>query len=415
MNKHSLLSASAADRWTSCPGSIPMSAGIADTSGAAALEGTALHEVTSACLEQGVDADSFERIKFERDGKVHDIELNDEQREAVQEVVDYVRGVPGTKFYELTVSYGRAIDQPEDEAFGTADVSGLNGRHCDVMDAKFGRRFVDQHENKQMLLYGIGVVDALETLGDEIDTVGFHILQPRVGGKIAGEPWVITRSELETWIGYFKERAAKVQEAIVTFKPHDTKWQDEYLNPGEVQCMYCRAAAGCPKLREVAQTAATSVAETEDFVGEFHPTTILDQMPPAQLSLALTWLPLLDIFSKATTAEALRRLGDGQTVPDYKLIRGREGHRRWADEEKAKEKAIELGATPAVIYGEPKIKSPAQMQSVFKILLDCTKAEAAEAVNALTVRNPAKPALVKSAVPGEAWVGSADTTEFGLE
>lgn len=413
--KHSLLSASAADRWTACPGSVPMSQGIEDSAGAAALEGTALHEVTTACLEKDLDAYEFDRIKFHSDGRDHDVELNDEQREAVQEVVDYVRGIEGSQFYELTVSYGRAIGQPENEAFGTTDIASLIGTHCDIIDAKFGRRFVGSFQNKQMLLYGIGTVDALEALGDEVTTIGLHIAQPRVGGKVAGDPWVITRDELEVWIDYFKERAEAVQQAIDTYKPHDAEWQNEYLNPGELQCMYCRAAGACPKLRAIANNVGDMMAETEDFLGEFHPVNILDQMPPAQLSLALTWLPLLDTFAKATTKEAFKRLGEGKDVPDYKLIKGRQGHRRWADEAKAKAKAEELGATPAAMYGEPKLKTPAQMQSVFKILLESTTAEAAAAVDALVVRNPAKPTLAKSEVPGEAWVGSADAAEFGLE
>ena len=52
---HAELSASSAHRWISCPASISASRGIADSSSAAAEEGTAAHELAERCLRDGTD------------------------------------------------------------------------------------------------------------------------------------------------------------------------------------------------------------------------------------------------------------------------------------------------------------------------------------------------------------------------
>lgn len=409
--QHSTLSASAADRWTACPGSIAMSQNIPDLGNSAAQEGTALHELMNHCLVNDVDADGFERFEYMYNGQKDVIELTDEQRDVVQQCVNHVRATEGIKFYEMTVSYGETLGQDADEAFGTADIIIVNGTHVEIQDAKFGRTFVDKVENKQMLLYAIGVVQALEALGDEIKTVGMNILQPRVGGKVAGEPWVITRKELDDWGVEFKRAATAVQEATLTFVPpghkDHPKWAYKHLKEGESQCRWCKAAAACVKLNALAQEVSRMSTDQP-----FDEVSVVSSMPEAVLSAAVSRLPLLEIYSKAVTAEAMRRLSDGLPLVGYKLIQGREGHRRWADEDKVKKALTELGATDAALYGPPKLKSPAQMVQVVRTLTDCNKAEAEESLAPLVVRNPAKPAMVRDEVPGDPWSGSASASEF---
>lgn len=386
-----------------------MGEGYPNTSSAAAREGTALHELAHQCLEQEVKAVEFESIKFSNEGTPDEMELNEEQQEVVQAVVDYVVATPGSKLYEQKVSYGRAIGQDPKLAFGTADYVVLDGEDLHVMDAKFGRRFVDCFENTQMLLYGIGVVDALETLGDEIKTISFHILQPRVGGKVAKDPWVITRTELDEWIDLLKDKAVMVAKAIETFAPENKVWQQDFLEPSEDACFYCPAAAACPALEQVTKEPAAQVAHSAED-GEFAPLTVTDKLSGRVLAQKLRVIPLLEIFIKAVQAEAYRALSDGQEVEGFKMILGRQGHRRWADEQAALAKAQELGLTKDQAQAEPKLKSPAQLQKTLAEIVDKDAAKAI--VDDLVVRNAAKPTMVKSEVPGEPWNGAADMSEF---
>lgn len=413
MAAHSLLSASAADRWANCPGSVALSQGIPDSGSAAATEGTGLHELLAQCFEAGTDAWEVPSIKFKADGKEHEIELNEEQHGAVQACLDYVRSFEGSKFYEMSVTYGRTIGQPDEEAFGTADIIVLDGTHLHVMDAKFGRRFVDCVDNKQMLLYGIGVVQALETLGDEIETISLHILQPRVGGKVAKEPWTISRAELDNRAAGFTAHAGEVQTALKTFtsgKQPGVLWAENFLRPSETACNWCRAAAICPALAKVAEDATADAASLEDFEA----VSPLDSYKPEAMAVALSRIPLLETYIKAVQEAAFSRLERGVVVPGYKLIRGREGNRKWGDEKAVIAWAKSQGATDAAIMTEPKLKSPAQLAPVMKTLLDCTKDESVEAVDQHVIRNPAKPSLVKAEVPGEPWTGATDAEEFGL-
>lgn len=401
---HSLLSASASERWTNCPGSVAMGLGMRSGSSAAALEGTALHELTAECLEKGKEPDDYVEITFKSDGKLHTFELNDEQRDCVKQVVDYVRSRPGLKFFETKVNYGEALGQDNDKAFGTADIICVDGGHVEVLDAKFGRRFVDREQNKQMLLYAIGAVDAVEALGDDVETLGLNILQPRVGGKVCGDPWTLTRAELTEWQEFFRKKAVEVTEAIDSFPGIETKemfkWESRYLMAGEKQCQWCPAAGVCPQLEREAKLAENSVQDSDGTILEEFATKLSE----GRLALALERLPLLETYSKAVEAEAFKRLETGDKIRGYKLIKGRAGHRKWADEKVAAEKLKALGVDP---FGEPKIKSPAQADKLVKKIDGGT-----EAVAELVTRNPPKPALVKEAVPGEAWAASATIEEF---
>ena len=56
---HATLSPSSADRWMTCPGSVPLSEGIVDTSSEYAAEGSAAHEIAALCLTNSSDAAAY--------------------------------------------------------------------------------------------------------------------------------------------------------------------------------------------------------------------------------------------------------------------------------------------------------------------------------------------------------------------
>lgn len=411
---HSKFSASAADRWMRCPGSVPMSAGVVDTAGEAAWEGTCLHALLEHCLIHDIDAFQAPHLTVSKDGRTEVFEPNEEQIEVVQECIDYVQRLPGVAFPEMRVTYGEAIGQPEDEAFGTGDVTKLDGRTLHIIDAKFGHMYVEQDNNYQMLLYAIGVVLALEFLGDEIDTIVLHIMQPRVGGSMQQPGFELTRAELDKFAELFRQGAARVVEAEASYAPDDPAWQEKYLDYSEIACRWCKAAAGCPLLREVYNSAALMVEESTTDLGEFEITDRLSQIPAAELALMLKRLPLLDVFAKAVSALANMRMTHGERIPGYKMVKGRSGHRAWQDESKAKEWLLSLGATNAALYGEAKLKSPAQAESVVAVISGISKKAAKDMIESHIKRTPPKPAMVPDSHPGEPWTGSAELDEFDV-
>lgn len=412
MSEHSLLSASAAHRWTTCPGSIAASLTLPyrDDSSVAAEEGTALHAVLEHCVKNDIDACDVDVLVYRDHGKTKTIRPNDEQAEAVQTVLDQARSLPGKLFSEMKVCYGYAIGQPPSKAFGTLDIASLEGTILHVLDAKFGRHFVSQIENPQMLLYAIGAVDSLKALGDKITDVYLHIGQPRAGSQDP-EGWHITAGELADWVKWFRKRAREVERAV-PMPPVDTpafnSWYKEFLKPSDEGCRFCPFAPVCPALKkefdEMVKN-AKDAASADEF-------ELVDATNEA-LSSCLSKADRVERYIKAVRSEATRRISDGNDVPEWKLVKGRAGNRKWADEDKALKRLLSHGLSQDDSHSPRKILSPAKAEKALKKVLD--KEEAKEVIELLVTRNPPKPSLVPSDRPGEPWVGSADLTEFEIQ
>lgn len=420
MAQHSVLSASKADRWTRCPGSIALCEGLPDGgTSAAAREGTGLHALLDAALNNSVQLDNMVGYdwRFDDHGEDCSMVLTEEQVEVVQRVYDQVQALPGALFTEMRVGYGRAINQPDEEAFGTVDVAKLDGATLHVLDAKFGRNYVDHLGNRQMLLYGVGIVDSLEALGDEIETITLYVAQPRVDAK-PRDGWTITRRELTNYVNVLQHQAKMVAQARDDYKHAMASgkgmdvWSDKYLSPSDEACRWCPAAAACPARHQIIDNtlaSAIEVAALDEF--ENINQNALERLPSDILSEYLAKAELVELFIAACKKEVITRTAaEPGSVPGWKLILGRQGNRVWSDVDDVIESAQRAGLTEADIYNEPTVKTPAQMErSLVKV---SSKAEAKALVDSLTVRSAPKPSLVPESQPGEPWTGGADADEF---
>lgn len=405
MTLHSIYSASAAGRWYYCVGSIAMCRGLPKRgSGPAAREGTACHTLGERCLRSGDDA--YDHIGDEIEVEGQTFEVDDEMADAVQLYVDYVRGISGMKWYEVLTYYGSLVGVPDDEAFGTSDTVVLDGTVLHIIDAKFGRRYVSPEKNKQLMLYAAGVVEAVEAVGEEVTEVVLHIVQPRVTARPV--PFHMTREELAAVVADFRERVQRAEEAGLLFQPawategfasqQALAWVENYLQEGETQCQWCEAAAVCPKLRTAVDEFAAGSIEDFDVVN------VLEATDGSYIQEALEKIPLVETWIKAVEHEGFRRLTNGKKVPGYKLITGREGNRKWIDEDQVREVFEDLGND----LENRKLKSPAQIEKVLK--KDPRKAKIA----GMTQRSPARPTMVRSDDPRKEWVEAASHDEFGV-
>lgn len=406
MTKHSVFSASAADRWSACPGSVILSRGKPDRTGAAALEGSIGHALVEKCLLDGTDPLDHP-LQVEYQGKLHDVK--EDLLSAAQSCVDYVRSFNVPFAVEIRAVYADLLGLDDDEAFGTLDIALLVGRTLHIIDHKFGRRWVDPVKNRQLTLYGAPVAYGLRQAGVEVDEVVLHISQPRLFDTPQTHSY--TYDELMDVVGDLHVAAQRVVEADAAFvSEDDIVWQDAYLVPGEVQCMYCRAAASCPKLLQEVDAVMPdqSTADPDEFP------TLLKYADSKELAENHSKIPLLNIWIAAVEHEVNSRLSEGQAVPGKKMVLGRQGHRHWADKEKAKAFAAELGVPTSGYLSEPDVRSPAQIEAAIKKLKlpKDKRAEVAEAIEKLTVRNAAKPTVVDEDHPGEPWVPVASVDEF---
>lgn len=412
--QHSVFSASSAERWGNCPGSIPYSAGIPRSSSGAADEGTAGHMLADDCLKQGTEPQDYVGEFYDVDGTA--IEITDDLADAVQLYVDYVRGISGVRLTEVRVYYAQLLGVDTEEGFGTTDTLIVAGRVLHVIDAKFGRRYVDPIKNKQMILYAAGALDALEAVGeaDQIEEIQLHVVQPRVSTKPI--PYVMPVAELREHVKDLRERAQRVVAAQFTFQPGDTKWQNEYLIPGEYQCQWCPAAATCPALR----SRATSTTP----IDEFELVNTLEALPASTVAENMALVPLLQIWIKAVEHEGFRRLTRGDQVPGFKLVLGREGNRKWSNVDDARNvlenDLIAAGSTPEdiseILFTEPKLLTAPQLEKALKKgkFKDASGTPLHEKIADLVVRAPARPTVTTDDDPREKWTEAAGADEFGM-
>ena len=107
---HSILSASGAHRWSICPASAYVATQIErKPSGFAAREGTGLHSLVERALLNDYEASHFTTVPIpsaEDEDVIEEEPITEEQREAVQIVLDYARNLGGELHAEQRVYYG---------------------------------------------------------------------------------------------------------------------------------------------------------------------------------------------------------------------------------------------------------------------------------------------------------------------
>ncbi len=291
-----------------CPGSVALEMNIPDTTSAYAEEGTWAHELAAAMLT-GEAAQSGE----------------EDILAYVQSYVDYVkREAEGNLLLvEQRVDFSDVIGVPD--SFGTSDAVVIAGDLIKIIDLKYGMGVrVDAEENEQLQLYALGALENYAVLGD-FKTVKMAIVQPRLDHI---SEWEISVEDLRRFGGQARNAALDAMELTKRVVSRDD------LAPGEKQCKFCKAKAICPALADFVQT--TIDADFENLDADDIKTAPLG-MGPNYLGVALAAVPLIEDWCKAVRAKAEAELLAGRPVTGFKLVRGRNGQRRWSDEARAAE------------------------------------------------------------------------------
>jgi hypothetical protein len=341
-NGHSVYSPSGSSRWLVCPGSIRMEEGKPDSSGAAAAEGTALHEFAALCLDTGSNATDFS-------GEFAGYELTEERKEVVQQYLNYVRSLPVAEAWvEEWIDLSPFTE--ETDGGGTTDHTGVNDSTLFVTDLKCGRDPVEVEGNTQELMYAAGKLKQVLALGWEPEWVTLAIVQPRVYDE--PQVWTISVAELVHWV-----------DTVLIPGVDATRASETVLVPSDKGCKWCKAKAGCPALMSHAAetTGVATIEEFTDLVQAFAPpapSKLTDDMLAAIVERG----PLVRLWLDAVNDEVERRLKDGVQVPGLKLVRGRKGNRAWAVEEETVIETLRgyYELAPETIH-EMKLLSPATL------------------------------------------------------
>ncbi|MBU6231802.1 DUF2800 domain-containing protein [Patescibacteria group bacterium] len=292
---HATLSPSKRHRWAVCVGSIREERRIPE-----AVE-------TKTKVDYTVDQDRAERVKV---------------------AIDYIR----TQIHGYGKAFNVIAEQRVDPAplvgrddlYGTVDCQLWYGDTYEIIDYKDGMSEVKVEGNHQLEQYAVGVLAKGDIL-PAFDKVRLTIIQPKMALK--GQPPIasvtVPRAEVETWAAKLAAEAAATDDLNAP------------LTPGESQCGYCRAKGTCPALAGKVMeelgvmfqpvNAIVPAPEIAHQLGNREPTLLT----PDQMRQVLEAAPLVRDFLAGVEAEAQRRMEAGQTVPGFKLVRGR-GSNSWA-------------------------------------------------------------------------------------
>lgn len=337
---HAKLSASSADRWMTCPGSVALSEGVPNVASRFAAEGTAAHYIAAQCLENGLRPMEFCGESVMVDG--FHIILDEELLAAVEDYVHYIEhteqvGDEGTMEQSLTP----ALQKLHPKLGGTSDYIRWRAKDklLEVIDYKHGAGVpVDVDDNKQLKYYALGAL--LSNPEWRAETVKITIVQPRCDheqGRIRS--YTFPAVDLVDYAGDIVEAAKRTEEFGAD------------LRPSKKACRFCPANAAnkCPAIEK----------ETQELVA-----ASFDMLEPGKYSLEqiaefLAKAPLVEARISALREFAYQRACAGEKIPGFKLV-GKRATRKWKDEDAAKK---QFEKVPGAMT-EPELRSPAQLEKL---------------------------------------------------
>jgi hypothetical protein len=322
-----------------CPGSVRLSAGIADPGSVYAAEGTAAHELAEWCLTTTDDA--AERVGDEWTVGNHVFTVDEEMAQAVQVYVDFVRSEAARGNKLMIEQRFDLSDTVHPGMFGTADavVYHASTKELVVADYKHGKGYaVEADANPQLLYYAIGAASLIKS---PVLKVTVTIVQPRAFHKSGPiRSWSCGVWDLVEYVGVLRAAAQATEDPNAP------------LNPGD-WCRFCKARGSCPALRDAAVDAS---------LVEF--TTVPDSLTSEQLAAILDKAGLIEDWISAVRAEALRRAEMGAPPTGWKLVQKR-ATRRWVfDEEDTANRLRVAYSLPDDKLYTRKLVTPAQIEKL---------------------------------------------------
>ena len=379
---HAKLSPSGAHRWMACPGSVVLEEAFPDQSSIYAREGTLAHELAAGNLEHNWDLSVFvgEYWSFGEEEYATYLITQD----MIDYVLDYTKLVRElaegkTLYVESKVPIDHLTG--EQGATGTSDavIVDVANRNLSIVDLKYGMGVrVEATDNPQLMMYALGALELYGVLCD-FDTVSMFIHMPRL--NYVGE-YHISTAELLQFADEVRAAANISSDARdVLAQNGNLDWM--YLSPGEKQCRFCKAKATCPALR----AEVTEIVGGSATLDEFMPEVPDMQTGDNYLSMAMAKVGLVEDWCKGVRAEVERRLLAGQKVDGFKLVEGRRGNRKWANEAEVEALFKSFRMRQDDMYDMTLI-SPTKAEKLFK-----SNPKRWEKVEAMTSRSDGKPSV----------------------
>lgn len=343
MPKHAKLSASGAELWTNCPGSVHMAELFPETTSPAAEEGTLAHALAQTMIENARAGSISPQISaeymVERDNvnafySVHK-ELAgsfDDMKKTLEPYVDYVieeyeairkKDAAAELLTEQHVDFSDIVPG----GFGTSDVVIIGDDTCEVIDLKYGKGVpISAIANPQIRLYTYGTMSAFD-LSYDFSRVKMVIYQPRLDSVTSEE---LTADDLRSW-----------GKAVIAPAAKRALSKNPKYNPGPwCKSHFCPAAGSC-------KARAAKMHEFEDMIERRRKDDAV--LSGDDMGRALSAAREYTAWAKDLENEALELAQSGEVVTGWKVVES-VAKRKYKSEEIVAATLVKAGYDPALIY-----------------------------------------------------------------
>lgn len=247
---HSPFSASGAERWFECPGSVELSKGVPDKDSTWSIEGTRAHGVLERIMIAAIEAKATRVERVIAPPKAFPLEMIQHGQNAANFILGLYARTPGS---EVMVETRIHLAFVHPEMFGTFDGAVLDHfGTLHVFDYKYGAgHAVSPVKNLQMIFYGIGLAHKYDW---NFKRVRLWIYQPRIKGFDGPIFWDVPIMELKGYVAEFRRAVKRVQENPTL-----------YTEGGH--CHWCKAKVKCPLKNEARAERAMDIFRSVPLPG----------------------------------------------------------------------------------------------------------------------------------------------------
>lgn len=238
--KHALCSASSAERWLECPGSVGLSMTVPEPpTSPYALEGTKAHEFSEVLLHQWVKDNYVLEDDFLAEKKAENPEMFEYVMQYVYACVEEAMAFDATP----TIRIEQRLKFDEGMAmFGTADfiATGLQEGVSTgvIVDLKYGKgKKVKTENNPQLAYYAVALRKCSKKA---LEQVKVRIVQPRI--DTPSTSITFSRADLDAW------------EQKLTLGAEEALWMAGKVKKPTYKmgswCWFCPAKSVCPEMQK---------------------------------------------------------------------------------------------------------------------------------------------------------------------
>lgn len=437
---HSIFAPSGSAIWLNTPGCLIPNLLAPDSAGIDAAYGTVGHEIGEQWLlaipEIAWGMGALAQRQIDEAEPVHrlgeivivkerkesfEIEIDQEMLDHVRKYVEWCIALPGEHYVEQRVYFSDLT--PIDNQGGTSDHAACLPGVLTISDLKMGFIIVLAAWNSQLMLYAYGFFREWDWKYN-FQRIVIRIAQPR---RDHFDVWECSREELLAFAEYVKGQAKK---AWVLDGPRKPGWWCKkafcnvqgscpaYINyleeladaDGDVfdddgTCQVCEGL-GCDAcgpaseaLIEGEYTVKDMAVAAEMFVSgkmDLTPRRQPHRLDTEALAKLLPMRSVVERFFNEVERELESRAIDGEEIPGFKLVEGRNGRRSWRDEKSVLAALAEEGVDSLALQ-KVVLLSPAEASKAVRKALGCTVKEADAVLDSLVSRPPRRQTLVEIA------------------